>query len=281
MVKEIKNKINAKGIGIRIISSDSEDDYICLTDLAKYKNSDEPRFIIQNWLRNRNTLEYIGLWEILNNKDFNRVQFDTVRQEAGLNRFTMTPQKWVQLTNATGIFSKSGKYGGGAYAHYDIAMEFASWISPEFKLYIVKDYKRLKANEHSQQSLEWNLYREIAKLNYKLHTEAIKDTITQDLTPEQLSQQYATESDLLNVALFNQTAKQWKEKNPTLKGNMRDYANLNELLVLSNMESYNSILIRNGISQKNRLIELRTAARRQLLSLNQWSSISHSNYQLE
>lgn len=281
MVKEIKNNINAKGIGIRIISSDSEDDYICLTDLAKYKNSDEPRFIIQNWLRNRNTLEYIGLWEILNNKDFNRVQFDTVRQESGLNRFTMTPQKWVQLTNATGIFSKSGKYGGGTYAHYDIAMEFASWISPEFKLYIVKDYKRLKANEHSQQSLEWNLYREIAKLNYKLHTEAIKDTITQDLTPEQLSQQYATESDLLNVALFNQTAKQWKEKNPTLKGNMRDYANLNELLVLSNMESYNSILIRNGISQKNRLIELRTAARRQLLSLNQWSSISHSNYQLE
>lgn len=160
-------------------------------------------------------------------------------------------------------------------------MEFASWISPEFKLYIVKDYKRLKDNEHNQQSLEWNLYREIAKLNYKLHTEAIKDTITQDLTPEQLSQQYATESDLLNVALFNQTAKQWKEKNPTLKGNMRDYANLNELLVLSNMESYNSILIRNGISQKNRLIELRTAARRQLLSLNQWSSISHSNYQLE
>ena len=281
MVKEIKHNINAKGIGIRIISSDSEDDYICLTDLAKYKNSDEPRFIIQNWLRNRNTLEYIGLWEILNNKDFNRVQFDTVRQESGLNRFTMTPQKWVQLTNATGIFSKSGKYGGGTYAHYDIAMEFASWISPEFKLYIVKDYKRLKANEHNQQSLEWNLYREIAKLNYKLHTEAIKDAITQDLTPEQLSQQYATESDLLNVALFNQTVKQWKEKNPTLKGNMRDYANLNELLVLSNMESYNSILIRNCISQKNRLIELRTAARRQLLSLNQWSSISHSNYQLE
>ena len=280
MVKEIKHNINAKGIGIRIISSDSEDDYICLTDLAKYKNSDEPRFIIQNWLRNRNTLEYIGLWEILNNKEFNRVQFDTVRQESGLNRFTMTPQKWVQLTNATGIFSKSGKYGG-TYAHYDIAMEFASWISPEFKLYIVKDYKRLKANEHKQQSLEWNLYREIAKLNYKLHTEAIKDTITQDLTPEQLSQQYATESDLLNVALFNQTAKQWKVKNPTLKGNMRDYANLNELLVLSNMESYNSILIRNGISQKNRLIELRIAARRQLLSLNQWSSISHSNYQLE
>ena len=281
MVKEIKHNINAKGIGIRIISSDSEDDYICLTDLAKYKNSDEPRFIIQNWLRNRNTLEYIGLWEILNNKDFNRVQFDTVRQESGLNRFTMTPQKWVQLTNATGIFSKSGKYGGGTYAHYDIAMEFASWISPEFKLYIVKDYKRLKANEHNQQSLEWNLYREIAKLNYKLHTEAIKDAITQDLTAEQLSQQYAAESDLLNVALFNQTVKQWKEKNPTLKGNMRDYANLNELLVLSNMESYNSILIRNGISQKNRLIELRTAARRQLLSLNQWSSISHSNYQLE
>ena len=280
MVKEIKHNINAKGIGIRIISSDSEDDYICLTDLAKYKNSDEPRFIIQNWLRNRNTLEYIGLWEILNNKDFNRVQFDTVRQESGLNRFTMTPQKWVQLTNAIGIFSKSGKYGG-TYAHYDITMEFASWISPEFKLYIVKDYKRLKADEHNQQSLEWNLYREIAKLNYKLHAEAIKDTITQELTPEQLSQQYATESDLLNVALFNQTAKQWKVKNPTLKGNMRDYANLNELLVLSNMESYNSILIRNGISQKNRLIELRTAARRQLLSLNQWSSISHSNYQLE
>ena len=217
-------------------------------------------------MRNRNTLEFIGLWEVLNNENFNRVQFDTFRNEAGLNRFTMTPQKWIDSTNAIGIISKSGRYGG-TYAHYDLAMEFASWISPEFKLYIIQDYKRLKSDKNSKLSLAWNLNREISKINYKIHTDAIKDYLLKDLTNEQLSYKYASEADMLNVALFNRRAKQWREENPDLKGNMRDYASLNELLVLANMESYNAILIGKGMDQKDRMIELRKLARTQLMSI--------------
>ena len=237
-----------------------------MTDIARYKNTEDPRFVIQNWMRNRNTLEFIGLWEILNNSNFNRVQFDTFRNEAGLNRFTMTPSKWIESTNAFGIISKSGRYGG-TYAHYDIAMEFASWISPEFKLYIIQDYKKLKEKEISKLSLAWNVHREISKINYKIHTDAIKEYLLNDLTKEQLSYQYASEADMLNVALFNKSAKQWREENPELKGNIRDHASLNELLVLANMESYNSILISNGVGQEDRMIELRNLARKQLLSL--------------
>lgn len=222
-------------------------------------------------MRNRNTLEFIGLWEVLNNENFNRVQFDTFRNEAGLNRFTMTPQKWIGSTNSIGIISKSGRYGG-TYAHYDLAMEFASWISPEFKLYIIQDYKRLKADENSRLSLSWNLNREISKINYKIHTDAIKEYLLADLTSEQLSYKYASEADMLNVALFNKRAKQWRDENPNLKGNMRDYASLNELLVLANMESYNAVLISKGIEQKERMIELRNLARTQLLSLEKLNS---------
>ena len=217
-------------------------------------------------MRNRNTLEFIGLWEALNNADFNRVQFDTFRNEAGLNRFTMTPQKWIDSTNAIGFISKSGRYGG-TYAHYDIAMEFASWISPEFKLYIIQDYKRLKNDENSKLSISWNLHREISKINYRIHTDAIKTYLLADLTSEQLSYKYASEADILNVALFGKRAKQWREENPSLKGNIRDYASLNELLVLANMESYNAILIEKGVEQKERMVELRKLARTQLLSL--------------
>ena len=266
MSKIKKDTIKAKGFEIQIYTKDFKNDYVSLTDIARYKNVDDPRFVIQNWMRNRNTLEFIGLWEILNNPNFNRVQFDTFRNEAGLNRFTMTPSKWVELTNAFGIVSKSGRYGG-TYAHYDIAMEFASWISPEFKLYIIQDYKRLKEKENSKLSLTWNVHREISKINYKIHTDAIKEYLLNDLTKEQLSYQYASEADMLNVALFNKSAKQWREENPELKGNIRDYASLNELLVLANMESYNSILISNGMGQKDRMIELRNLARKQLLSL--------------
>ena len=194
------------------------------------------------------------------------MQFDTFRNEAGLNRFTMTPSKWIESTEAIGIVSKSGRYGG-TYAHYDIAMEFASWLSPEFKLYIIQDYKRLKEDEKSKLSLTWNLHREISKINYKIHTDAIKEYILNDLTNEQLSFKYASEADMLNVALFNKRAKQWREENQDLKGNMRDYASLNELLVLANMESYNAILIGKGIDQKERMIELRNLARTQLMSL--------------
>ncbi|EFL54809.1 KilA-N domain-containing protein [Finegoldia magna] len=266
MSKMKKEQISAKGFSIQVYTEDFKNDYISLTDIAKYKNTDDPRFVIQNWMRNRNTLEFIGLWEVLNNPNFNRVQFDTFRNEAGLNRFTMTPGKWIESTDAIGIVSKAGRYGG-TYAHYDIAMEFASWLSPEFKLYIIQDYKRLKEDETSKLSLTWNLHREISKINYKIHTDAIKEYLLKDLTNEQLSFKYASEADMLNVALFNKRAKQWREENLDLKGNMRDYAGLNELLVLANMESYNAILIGKGVNQKERMIELRKLARTQLMSL--------------
>lgn len=266
-----KEQISAKGFSIQVYTEDFKNDYISLTDIAKYKNTDDPRFVIQNWMRNRNTLEFIGLWEALNNPNFNRVQFDTFRNEAGLNRFTMTPSKWIESTGAIGIVSKSGRYGG-TYAHYDIAMEFASWISAEFKLYLIQDYKRLKSDENSRLSLSWNLHREISKINYKIHTDAIKEYLLSDLTNEQLSFKYASEADMLNVVLFNKRAKQWREENLDLKGNMRDYASLNELLVLANMESYNAILIAKGVEQKERMIELRKLARTQMLSLEKLDS---------
>ncbi len=268
MSKIKKDTIKAKGFSIQIYTEDFQNDYISLTDIAKYRNDEDPRFVIQNWMRNRNTLEYIGLWEVLNNPEFNRVQFDTFRHEAGLNRFTMTPKKWIESTDAIGIVSKAGRYGG-TYAHSDIAMEFASWISAEFKLYIIQDYKRIKLDENSRLSLTWNLHREISKINYRIHTDAIKQYLMDDLTDEQLGYKYASEADMLNVALFNKRAKQWREENPDLKGNMRDYASLEELLVLANMESYNAILIEKGIEQKERMIELRNLARNQLMSLNQ------------
>lgn len=186
--------------------------------------------------------------------------------EAWLNRFTMTPQKWIESTKAKGIVSKAGRYGG-TYAHSDIALEFASWLSPEFKLYLIQDYKRLKNDETSKLSLIWNLHREISKINYKIHTDAIKTYILKDLTEHQLGFKYASEADMLNVALFDKTAKEWREENKDLKGNMRDYASLNELLVLANMESYNAILIEKGLAQKERMIELRKLARNQILSL--------------
>lgn len=273
MPKIKKEKISAKGFDIEVYTEDFKNDYISLTDIAKYKNTDDPRFVIQNWMRNRNTLEFIGLWEALNNPNFNRVQFDTFRSEAGLNRFTMTPGKWIESTDAIGIVSKAGRYGG-TYANYDIAMEFASWLSPEFKLYIIQDYKRLKEDENSRLSLTWNLHREISKINYKIHTDAIKEHILKDLTNEQLSFKYASEADMLNVALFNKTAKEWREENQDLKGNMRDYASLNELLVLANMESYNAVLISKGIEQKERMIELREFARKQIFALMRLDSES-------
>ena len=266
-------KISAKGFSIQVYTEDFKNDYISLTDIARYKNTDDPRFVIQNWMRNRNSLEFIGLWEALNNPNFNRVQFDTFRNEAGLNRFTMTPSKWIESTGAIGIVSKYGRYGG-TYAHYDIAMEFASWLSPEFKLYIIQNYKRLKEDENSRLSLTWNLHREISKINYKIYTYAIKERLLKDLTDEQLSFKYASEADMLNVALFNKTAKEWREENQDLKGNMRDYASLNELLGLANMESYNAILIGKGIDQKERMIDLREFARKQIFALERLGSES-------
>ena len=266
MSKVKKDTIEAKGIAIQVYTEDFKNDYISLTDIARYKNSEEPNVVVANWMRNYNTIEYLGTWEQLNNLEFNPLEFEGFLKEAGSNAFTLSPQKWVNMTKAKGIYVKLGR-GGGTFAHKDIAFKFASWISAEFELYIIKDYQRLKDDENSRLSLGWNLNREISKINYKIHKDAIKEYLLKDLTNEQLSYQYASEADMLNVALFNKRAKQWREENPDLKGNMRDYASLNELLVLANMESYNAILIGKGMDQKERMIELRKLARTQLMSL--------------
>ena len=266
MSKVKKDTIEAKGFAIQIYTEDFKNDYISLTDIARYKNVHEPKDVVKNWLRVRDTIEFLGLWETIHNPNFKGVEFDSFRKEAGTNAFTLSPQRWIENTSAIGIVSKSGR-GGGTFAHPDIAMEFASWISAEFKLYLIQDYKRLKSDENSKLSLGWNLNREISKINYKIHTDAIKEYLLKDLTNEQLSYKYASEADMLNVALFSKRAKQWREENPDLKGNMRDYASLNELLVLANMESYNAILIGKGMDQKERMIELRKLARTQLMSI--------------
>lgn len=266
MPKIKKEKIEAKGFSIEVYTEDFKNDYISLTDIARYKNINEPKDVVKNWLRVRDTIEFLGLWETIHNPNFKGVEFDAFRKEAGSNAFTLSPQRWIENTNAIGIVSKSGR-GGGTYAHPDIAMEFASWISAEFKLYLIQDYKRLKSNETSKLSLTWNLHREISKINYKIHTDAIKTYLLNDLTESQLGFKYASEADMLNVALFNKTAKEWRDENKNVKGNMRDYASLNELLVLANMESYNAILIEKGLAQKERMIELRKLARNQMLSL--------------
>ena len=266
MTKGKKDHISAKGFSIQIYTEDFKNDYISLTDIAKYKNSEEPNVVVANWMRNYNTIEYLGIWERLNNLEFNPLEFEGFLKEAGSNAFTLSPQRWVNTTNAKGIYVKLGR-GGGTFAHKDIAFKFASWISAEFELYIIKDYQRLKDDENSRLSLGWNLNREISKINYKIHTDAIKEYLLKDLTNEQLSFKYASEADMLNVALFNKRAKQWREENPNLKGNMRDYASLNELLVLANMESYNAVLIGKGMEQKERMIELRKLARTQMMSI--------------
>ena len=266
MSKVKKDMLEAKGFAIQVYTEDFKNDFISLTDIAKYKNTEEPGVVVANWMRNYNTIEYLGIWEQLNNLEFNPLEFEGFLKEAGSNAFTLSPQKWINTTNAKGIYVKVGR-GGGTFAHKDIAFKFASWISAEFELYIIKDYQRLKDDENSRLSLDWNLNREISKINYKIHTDAIKEYLLNDLTNEQLSYKYASEADMLNVALFNKRAKQWHEENPDLKGNMRDYASLNELLVLANMESYNAVLIGKGIDQKERMIELRKLAGTQLTSL--------------
>lgn len=261
-----KDIIQAKGFDIEIYTEDYKNDYISLTDIARYKNSYEPSDVIKNWLRRKDTIEFLGLWESLYNKNFNSVEFDRIKSEAGSNAFTLSPKRWVETSGAIGIVTKGGRYGG-TFAHKDIAFKFASWISAEFELYIIKDYQRLKESENSRLSLSWNLHREISKINYRIHTDAIKEYLAKDLSDEQLSYKYANEADMLNVALFNKRAKEWRDENPNLEGNIRDYASLNELLVLANMENYNAILIEKGIEQKERMIELRRLARTQFLSL--------------
>ena len=273
MGKIIKDIIHANGIDIGIYTQDFENEFISLTDIARYK-SDDPTAVIQNWMRNRDVIEVLGLWERLHNPDFKPLEFEGFRKQAGANAFTMSPKKWIEATDAIGIVSKAGRYGG-TYAHSDIAMSFATWISPEFQLYIMKDYRRLKADENSRLSLNWNLNREISKLNYRIHTDAIKDNlIPPELTSAQISYTYANEADMLNVILFGKTAKQWKDENSTVKGNMRDVATLNQLLVLANLESYNAVLINQGKKQKERMELLRQLAVQQLQTLE---SVSLNN----
>ena len=242
-------------------------EYISLTDIAKYRNPTEPFSIINNWMRSRSTIEFLGLWEKLNNSDFKPIEFERFRSEAGSNYFVLSPQRWIESTNATGIISKSGRYGG-TFAHTDIAFEFASWISSEFKLYLITEFKRLKQDENYRLQLEWNLQRTISKINYRIHTDAIKENlIPQEITKQQTSFVYANEADLLNVALFGITAKEWREDNQEEKGNIRDYATLEQLVVLSNMESINALLIQQGLSQSDRLIQLNRVAITQMKSL--------------
>lgn len=268
MGKIVKDTIHAKGIDIGIYTADFRNEYISLTDIAKYK-SESPDDVIKNWMRNRDTIVFLGLWESMNNPEFKPVEFDGFKKEAGANAFTMSPKKWIEATNAVGIISKAGRYGG-TFAHSDIAFEFASWISPEFKLYIIKDYKRLKTEENSRLSLNWNLNREIAKLNYRVHTDAIKQNLLPpNLTAAQISCTYANEADLLNVVLFGKTAKQWRDEHPNEKGNIRDEATIYQLLVLSNMESYNAIMIKQGKSQVERMKMLHELAVQQMRTFSE------------
>ena len=253
-------KITVQNTSVMIISI-NKNDYISLTDIAKYK-SDDPTAVIGNWMRNRNTIEYLGIWESLYNPNFKPLEFEGFKKEAGLNAFTLSPQKWINTTAAIGIISKSGRYGG-TFAHKDIAFKFASWISVEFELYIVKEFQRLK--EEEQKQIGWTAKRELSKLNNHIHTDAIKhNLIPIELTPQQVSFIYANDADILNVALFGTTAKQWREANPELKGNIRDYATINELICLSNMESLNAVFIDEGLTQRERLIKLNQIAIQQM-----------------
>lgn len=254
-------KINANGKEITLLANNT--DYVSLTDIAKYLDPDNPRFIIQNWMRNRNTIEFLGAWESINNPNFNRLEFDTVRNASGTNAFVLTPQRWIAETNAIGITSKAGRYGG-TYAHSDIAFEFASWISPEFKLYIIQDYQRLKQEEAYRNQLDWQVNRYISKLNYTIQTDAIKENIVPTLQPSQISYAYSSEADLVNVALFGMTAKEYKKAFPEKDGNQRDNATIEQLLVLNNLQSLNAEMIKQGLSQSNRLTELNRIAKEQL-----------------
>jgi len=260
-------KLFVKDTEITVISI-QEKDYISLTDIAKAKNPTDANGVIANWLRNRNTIEFLGIWEYLYNPNFKPLEFEGFMNEAGANAFTLSPQKWIESTNAIGITSKSGR-NGGTFAHKDIAFKFASWVSVEFELYIVKDYQRLKEEEvQNNKSLEWNLQRTLSKINYRIHTDAIKERIIPALvTKEQINYVYANEADLLNVALFGKTAKEWRDQNPNEKGNMRDYATLEQLVVLSNMESINALLIRQELPQQERLMQLNNVAITQMRSL--------------
>lgn len=264
MKKEIiKTQIIVKEKQIGIIRIKNVD-YISITDLAKYVNKDDPSGVIRNWMSNKNSFEFYGLWEIINNEDFNSVEFHRIKiEEAPYNRFTMTPKRWKNQFNASGIVPSSGKYSVGTFAHPDIAFEFASWISPEFNLYLITEFERLKQNESYQHKISWSVRRELAKTNYKIHTDSIKENIIPTLTETQKLYAYANEADILNVALFGMTAKEWQDKNPNCDGNMRDHASILQLIILSNLENLNAEMININMSQKDRIEKLNTIAKKQ------------------
>lgn len=247
--------VKKQAINISIVDNE---EYISLTDIARYKNIENPKGVIQNWLRNRNTIEFLGIWELIHNPNFKGIEFEAFKKEAGLNSFTLAPQKWIESTDAMGLVSKSGK-GGGTYAHRDIAFEFASWVSVEFRIYLIQEFERLKENE--QREIGWSAKRELSRINYRIHTDAIKNNlIPKELTSKQVNLVYAEEADVLNMALFGMTAKEWREKNPNKKGNIRDYASINELICLANLENTNSIFINEGMKQPDRLYKLNQIA---------------------
>ena len=269
MAKKTK-KINVSGTEVTLIQADMEE-FVSLTDIAKHKNPEAPADIVKNWLRNKNTLELLGLWEKLNNPDFKLVEFDQFKNESGLNHFVLSPKKWIAATNALGLQSKSGRYGG-TYAHVDIALEFASWVSVEFKFYLIKEFKRLKSTEAD--NLEWNVKRQLTKINYRIHTDAIKENlIPSHLNKGQINFVYASEADVLNVALFGLTAKQWREANPDKKGNIRDYANVSQLVCLANLENLNAHFIEQELPQAERLQLLNATAISQMKLLTEDPSI--------
>jgi len=262
----MKKEIGVNGLVINL-RREKGDEYISLTDIARKKNPLEPKDVVKNWLRSKSTIEFLALWEKINNPDFKGVEIDSLLIEAGSNSFTLSPSKWVESTKAIGIITSAGKYGG-TFAHSEIALEFASWVSPEFKLYLITEIKRLKTAESDQQNLNWSVQRTLAKINYKIQTDAIKESLVpKSLTKNQTSIIYANEADLLNVALFGLTAEQWKNNNPRFDGNMRDHATLEQLVVLSNMESINGLLIQQNISASERILQLNQVAISQIKSL--------------
>jgi hypothetical protein len=263
MDKPRKATVTVKGTEITVLAH-QEQDYISLTDIAKHKEPNRSDHVIQNWMRNRNTIEFLGIWESLNNPNFNPLEFEGFRNRAGLNSFVLTPVQWIEATQAIGIVSRRGRYGG-TFAHKDIAFEFATWVSVEFKLFLIKEFQRLKEDENSRLSLAWNLNRAIAKLNYRIHTDAIQEhLIPPQVTPAKAAMTYASEADMLNVALFGHTAADWRSANPDKKGNVRDHATVEQLLVLANIESMNAELIRMGLFQGERLKQLNEIAIRQM-----------------
>ncbi len=251
-----------------ILFSQNMEDYISLTDMARFKNAETTGLVISHWLSTRYTVEFMGLWEQINNPDFNITEFSNIKNESGSNGFVLSAKQWVEKTKAIGLISKPGRYGSGTFAHKDIAFEFGSWISPKFKYYLIREYQRLKADENDRLKLEWNLQRTLAKVNYHIHTDAIKENlIPSELSKQQISFVYANEADMLNVALFGKTALQWRTEYPNVEGNVRDMATIEQLVVLSNLESINAVLIHQGLTQSDRLVQLNKIAITQMKSL--------------